>query len=822
MSSEWNVKQSEKHAAELELAGEAFRSAFEHAPIGMALIASDGRYFQVNEVLAGMLGYARDELLAVTFRTLTHPEDLEYSNEAFENIATGRVDENRFEKRYVHRNGQAIWVVLASRLHRDERGQPLYVIVQVVDISERKRAQEALRASEERFRALFDNAPIGVYRTTPAGEILHANPALLKMVGYSSLAELKKRNLKEEGFGPNYNRRAFCERLEREGLIKGLEGAWRKKDGSLVFVRENAKAVRNAEGRTIYYDGTAEDITQRKRAEDLLRIERDLGLALGSTGSLRQACDRLLEAAYRIEGIDCGGVYLVDESSGELNLVAHRGLPLEFINHASHYEPDALHTALVMKGKPIYGLLADIAPARDATLQHAGLRALAVIPVHHEKRVVAALNVASHTRDEIPGSARHALEAIAAQLGGVAARIRAEQEKTELESQLRQAQKMEAIGQLAGGVAHDFNNILTAILGNSELLRERLQAGQRCDEVELTALQQIDRAAQRAAALTRRLLAFSRRQVVKPEVLDLNRVLSELKSMLRRLIHENVVLEIIPGADLPRIRADVGQIEQVVLNLVVNARDAMPDGGALRLETVPVTLDEHYAATHAGAQPGCYVMLAISDTGCGMSRETREHIFEPFFTTKPVGQGTGLGLATVYGIVQQAGGHVTVESELGQGTRISVYLPVVAALATEYDAAGQTGRIVGGDETILVCEDDGPVRDLASQALKRAGYRVLTAENGKEAVKLASKHRGPLDMLVTDVIMPGINGKTLADRMTAAYPGLRTLFVSGYPADVIAPHGVLAGGVELLKKPFTAPRLQERVRTVLDRAQGRE
>jgi signal transduction histidine kinase/CheY-like chemotaxis protein len=398
-------------------------------------------------------------------------------------------------------------------------------------------------------------------------------------------------------------------------------------------------------------------------------------------------------------------------------------------------------------------------------------------------------------------------------------RKRADEERERLETQLRQAQKMEAVGQLAGGIAHDFNNILTSIGGNVELALGQLQARGAADHRPLEELREVERSLARAAGLTRQLLAFGRRQVARPESLDLNQTVTAMEPMLRRLISESIVLQVIRGADLQCVRADANQVEQVVMNLVVNARDALPGGGTLTIETANVTLDADYVAQHGDVLPGPYVLLSVSDTGCGMDARTLERAFEPFFTTKPVGQGTGLGLATVYGIVKQSGGHVAAYSAPGHGSTFRVYLPAVDAPAVPQPAAApQCEPAPTGVETVLVCEDDGVVRDLASRFLRSAGYTVLAAANGAEALRIAAANGRAVDLLVTDVVMPDMNGRQLADTLTAAMPNLAVLFVSGYTGSVIACHGVLDPGVEFLEKPFTRRELLRRVRDLLDRA----
>jgi two-component system, cell cycle sensor histidine kinase and response regulator CckA len=385
-------------------------------------------------------------------------------------------------------------------------------------------------------------------------------------------------------------------------------------------------------------------------------------------------------------------------------------------------------------------------------------------------------------------------------------------ERKELEQQFHQAQKMEAVGRLAGGVAHDFNNLLTAILGSADLVLERLPAGvPDRDEIE-----EVRKAALRAADLTRQLLAFSRQQVIAPTVLNPNQIVANMEKLLHRLLGEDVELRSVLAADLAAVKADPSQLEQVVLNLAVNARDAMPNGGKLTIETQNVELDAAYVRGHLSAQPGPYVMLAVSDTGVGMDAATQARIFEPFFTTKAQGKGTGLGLATVYGIVKQSGGWIWVYSEPGQGTSFKVYLPRVAEAAAPAPTSQAPPVSVRGSETVLLVEDEEMIRNLVWKVLKANGYTVLVAGNGRDAEHVAGRHEGPIHLIVTDVVMPGMNGREVAQRLAAARAGIKVLYLSGYTDDAIVHHGVLEPGVAFLQKPFTPAVLGRKVREVLD------
>ncbi|HOA71914.1 MAG TPA: PAS domain S-box protein [Phycisphaerae bacterium] len=391
-------------------------------------------------------------------------------------------------------------------------------------------------------------------------------------------------------------------------------------------------------------------------------------------------------------------------------------------------------------------------------------------------------------------------------------------DRKRLESQVRQFQKLEAVGQLAGGVAHDFNNIVTAVLGNVDLMRLRLKRDPIPVESLSSDIDQIERAGERAMALTRQLLMFSRRQVVRPEIIDVGRLLSEMEKMLSRLIRDDIVLRVAVDEDVPFVRADAGQLEQVVVNLVVNARDAMPEGGQIVVKASAAQLDAEYAALHPDAQPGSYALIEVSDTGHGMDEATVQRVFEPFFTTKPAGKGTGLGLATAYGIIKQSGGHISVYSEPGIGSTFRVYLPATDECPEAEPVHQTAGPEVGGNETILVCEDNEAIRKLLCRVLKEKGYNVNVFGSPSAAIEFAQSYDGHIDLLITDVVMAGMNGPDLAETLQSTRPDLKVLYVSGYPSDVISHHGVLERSADFLSKPFTASALLQRVREVLDAA----
>jgi PAS domain S-box-containing protein len=755
---------------------QSLRAAFDQASIGRTLTGPDGRLARVNQALCAMLGYPAAELERMSFADITHPDDMASSRECIRALLEGERQTYQLEKRYLHRDGRVVWTSVNATLVRDADGAPLYFVTDIIDITERKRAEAALRRSESKYRSLVEGSLQGVVIAQDAPpRLTFANPAMAEITGFSPDELLAMGPEQIAGLiHPDDQERFFAtfrSRLADHSPPARSEYRHLRKDGSVGWVLAYSNAI-DYLGQPATLTAFV-DITEAKRAAE----------ELAQSEARARAMYRHLPFPTFIWQRQGGDFVFSDCNAAAERLTGAtiRNWIGKNLNQVHTDRPD---------------VIADIERcfAEQQTIQRemqfrysdTGEEKLLLVtyaPVPPDTVLV-------HTED------------------------RTEQRRTE--EKLRVSQRLEAVGQLAGGVAHDFNNYLTVINSYARFARDAVGAG---DPVRAD-LEQILAAGQRATELTGQLLAFSRRQLLEPEVLDPGRVIAGLETMLRRLLGEHIAVTIDTETASGSVRADPGQLEQVIVNLAVNARDAMPDGGSLRIATGEVELDRgrlerDFADSEVDARPGPYVELAVSDTGCGMDAETLAHIFEPFFTTKDAAKGSGLGLATVYGIVAQSGGLIAVDSRLGGGSCFRVYLPRVEPRQVEQPQPTAAWR-TDGHEAVLVVEDEPAVRDITERILRRAGYRVLAAADGQQALRLLEG--GPLefDLLLTDVIMPQISGPELAARLSARNPALRVLYMSGYTDDAIVHHGVLDGETQLISKPFSAEDLLAKVRTVLD------
>lgn len=632
------------------------------------------------------------------------------------------------------------------------------------------------KQGERRFRELADNINEVFFVMDAAfRDTLYINPAYEGVWGRScqSLYDDPQSFLEAVMPEDRDHLLATIARNQRGEDAGDVEFRVIRPDGDVRWVLAHAAPVRDSQGQVYRITGVALDITSRKQAEDAL---------VSSERRLRTLFDTV-------------------------NLIV---LGLDLQGRVDYVNPFLLHLMDYTEEEMIGSdWIERFAPQRDQETLRAAfldLRDWELHP-HHQNAIVTKAG-----KERMITWHNTVVRDAGGEPTGTLSVGEDVTEHAQLEMQFRQAQKMEAVGRLAGGVAHDFNNILTAIFGYTDLMMLELppSSSVRGD------LEEVRKAATRAAGLTRQLLAFSRQQVLQPTVLNLNDIITNLESMLARLIGEDVKVRGILAPDLGNVRTDAGQLEQVLMNLVVNARDAMPTGGELTIETANAELSSEYAEAHQPVEAGSYVMLAVTDTGIGMSRETKGRLFEPFYTTKEKGKGTGLGLSTVYGIVKQSRGYIWVYSEPGLGATFKIYLPRVDAPVQPVEPVSESTGARTATETILMAEDDELLRPLTHNILQRAGYRVIVAANADEALANAAAHEGPIHLLLADVVMPGESGRRLARRLGAIRPDMRVLYVSGYTDDAIVHHGMLEPGLNYLQKPFTPSGLVNKVREVLD------
>ncbi len=554
-------------------------------------------------------------------------------------------------------------------------------------------------------------------------------------------------------------------------------------------------------------------------------IVAEIGRIISSSLNIDEVYERFADEVRKLIPFDRIAINLINPDEKTITIAYVVGIVVEGRQKGSNLPIGPSTREALQKKAPLVIQTNDsgeLAKQYPHLLQssHGKFISFLMVPLFSKDQIFGVLHVRSTKPNAYSGRDMRLAERIGHQIAGAIAnaqlfaeRLAAEQKANFLEEQLRQSQKMEAVGRLAGGIAHDFNNLLTVIKGYSELSLLTLKDG---DSLKGN-IEEIRKASQRAADLTRQLLAFSRRQILEFKVLDLNSILQNLDKMLRRIIGEDIELIYLLSHHLGKIKSDPGQIEQVILNLALNARDAMPSGGKLTIETYNVEFDKTYARTHFGVKPGHYIMLSVSDTGCGLSAEAKEHLFEPFFTTKEKGKGTGLGLSTVYGIVKQSEGDIDAHSESGLGTIFKIYLPRVEEEVSVLLHKDGKDSLPEGKETILLVEDEPYVKGFAIRVLRETGYHLLEAANGNDGLRMAQEYAGEIHLLLTDVVMPQMGGRELADRLKPLRPDMKVLFTSGYTDNAIVHHGVLEPGIDFLQKPFSPEALAQKVREVLDR-----
>ena len=644
------------------------------------------------------------------------------------------------------------------------------------DITENKRAQTVVKIAEETYRKLFMNSQVGLFRTRISdGLLLEANDRTASAMGYACREELLKAQIHlAEMYVDEAVREEMLRILKRDGEVKNYEAELKRIDGSTFWCRYSSKP--NWE--LGWMDGVVEDITLEKRTLCALQESEEKFRNIFQSSPMGMHM-------YRLD--DDENLILVDANSAaeeilgaDNSIIIGKTLEKAFPAMSSKNIPEHLIRAAAT-GKPW----------KSSEI------------FYDDEQILLAFDITAFQTSP---------SVVVVKFADAKDKLLAEAERKKLEEQLLQSQKMESIGRLAGGVAHDFNNMLTSIIGHSELIISDLNEN---DPLH-TDMMEIYKSAERASELTRQLLAFSRKQVLEPAIVNLNMIINEMDRMIMRLIGEHIILDLHLDENLWCIQVDPGQIEQVIMNLAINARDAMPGGGSLVMETRNCPIRESLTGIHPEMTAGEYVTIKVSDSGVGMDKEVMARIFDPFFTTKEVGKGTGLGLSTVYGIVKQSGGYVYVDSESGRGTIFEIYFPRMEGDIEISRRRSAKRQLPGGDETVLVVEDDEAVRNMAVRTLKQLGYRVFEARSGGDALIICEKRRNPVDLIITDIVMPGMSGDEVLDSIRKNWPSVKAIYMSGYTPGYVYQEGKLDPNVPYIQKPFRPVNFARKIRDVLD------
>jgi PAS domain S-box-containing protein len=814
-----DVTERRRIEQELRQSEERYRDLVENAHDLIYEHDLEGNYTSTNKAGQDITGYSSEESLKLNLEQTVAPEYLEKAKQMLRRKLAGE-KVTAYDLEIIAKDGHHVMMEVNTRLVLRE-GVPVGVQGIARDITERNQAEEALRESEARKRAILESSMDCIITMDHGGLVVDWNPAAEKTFGYSQ----------EEAIGKEMASLIIPQRFReqhRQGLARYLASGEARVVGQRLELSAERKGgtefpveltITRIESKgALMFTGYLRDITDRKKAENRLSAQYAVTRALAESNTISEGAARILQAVCESLRWEYGSLWTVDRRSNVLlcsqvwQSLGGQADEFESASRQSVFAPGVgLPGRVWNDGQPLW--IADVVEdtnfPRSANAASAGLHAACAFPIGFHSEILGVVEFFSRSIREPDPDLLTMMVTIGSQIGQFIQRKRVEEALGKSEEQLRQSQKLEAIGQLAGGVAHDFNNLLTVIGGYSSILLGKLPK----DSPHLPSIEEIKKASDRASGLTRQLLAFSRKQILQPKVLDLNTVVTDMEKMVRRLIGEDIDLLSITSPVLGKVKADPGQIEQVLLNLIVNARDAMPKGGKLTIETRNVVHSEEYAQRHA-ALPGRYVMLAVSDTGCGMDATVQPHVFEPFFTTKSSGRGTGLGLATVYGIVKQSGGNIWIYSEVGQGSTFKVFLPRIDEAVEPEDVIPES--IPRGTEMILLVEDEEQVRTILKRILEDQGYHVLVASNGDEALSISQDVELDIKLMITDVVMPQMSGRELAQRLLTIRPSLPVLFMSGYTDDAIVRHGLLDETLNFIQKPFDSASVARKVREVLD------
>ena len=740
-----------------------------------------GKHFFSNPAVEKMLGFRPEEIIGRAWHQMVHPDDVAKVKDTLADSVAQRIGWRNLVLRWRNKDGTYRWLESNSVPVLDDAGRVIGFHGSDRDITDRIRSEADLQSNEARFRLMFQNAPMPYQSLDEEGRFIDVNQTFLDTLGY------RREELIGKYFGDILHHdwvdhfKTNFPRFKAVGEVLGVEFEMVKKDGTTILVYFNGKIQRDSVGRFERTHCIFQDITERRKAEaGLKQAEARHAKMVANIGDVIVIIDKEGINRYKSPNIENWFGWQPEEVVGRPAL--------------ENVHPDDIERAAVSLGQMFQ------TPNRTLTDQFRYR-----CKNGRYKWIEFTGTNLLHDPD---------IQGVLGNYHDITERKQAEAAREKLEAQVRHSQKMESVGRLAGGVAHDFNNMLGVILGHTEMALEQVVPSQAIYDD----LQEINKAARRSADLTRQLLAFARKQTVTPKVLDLNRTVEGMLKMLRRLIGEEIELAWHPGAGLWPVNVDTTQIDQILANLCVNARDAISGTGTIVIGTENVTVDTTVVDEPDAPQPGDFVRLTVQDDGAGMDDATIEHLFEPFYTTKPIGQGTGLGLATVYGIVKQNGGFIRVRSKPGEGATFLLHFPRHHEAANHSLSSEPSPRPASGRDTILLVEDEPSILHMITEILQRKGYQVLAAAGPDRALELARTHEGPIHLLMTDVVMPAMNGRELATQVRLLHPAIRCLFMSGYTADVIAKHGVLEDGVHFIQKPFSVNALALKVRACLDAA----
>jgi two-component system cell cycle sensor histidine kinase/response regulator CckA len=783
---ERRVSDSKRAEESLEKREVKYLDILENIDIAYFEIDLKGNFINFNDPVSRKLGYSREELLGMNYRVYSKPEDLEYLKGIYNEVYRTGKPKTMIDIVVIAKDSSQIMVEQSISLKRGPSGEPVGFEAVVRDITNRIVVENALKQSEERYRTILDAMEEGLFENDLEGNFTFVNDAACRLLGYER-AEMIGMNYRKL-FSPDkvksiYNIFNEIYRTGEPRMLVDYEVL--RKDGSVRIHQANAVLVRDTSNKPKGFRLLARDVTELKKAEEALRQSE-------------QKYRMIAENVYDMIWITDLGLNCIYVSPSVFRITGFS--PQEFQSKPINEMVTPASFDILAK---IFS--EELAREKSGNAGPDRPRTMELELVRKDGSPVCVEISADFTRDEM-----RQVNGILGVTRDISERRDSEKERARLEEQLSQAQKMESVGRLAGGVAHDFNNMLSVILGYAELIRLNLPQG----DPLASDVEEIEKAAARSRDITRQLLAFSRKQIIAPMTVDLNGLIRGIQKTLFRLIGEDIDLKFSSNDDLCKIKFDPSQMEQVLINLAVNARDAMPNGGKLAIETRKTYLDEEYCKIYPEFLPGHYILMTVSDDGAGMSKETLQHAFEPFFTTKETGRGTGLGLATVYGIVRQNNGFINVYSESGKGTSFKIYIPRSMEEGEALKAADEE-TVPAGTGTILLVEDDEMVRKMTTEMLEKIGYTVIPTGDPAEARRLCEDDKVHIDLLMTDVIMPGMSGKDLRDRIEAKRPEIKVLFMSGYTSNAIVTRGVLEEGVNFVQKPFSMSELARNVRNAI-------